>query len=186
MQACRQPVSPPRPWPTSQPEAKQATSHPAGRPDSLPANWPPGCRPSTSCFLPCASLSLTLSLPSLLAPLSLSVSLPFPFALSLSLSVIVRHRQGVARRTHRVAVNWSSRNLGRWQGRHASRHRMRGRVGRQAGSQPAEQAEARSTASSCPGQTCSQKRVRRPASRMVVSQQGFGQATSRIDSQPPG
>ena len=79
------------------------------------------------------SLSLSLSPPSLPLPLSLSLP-PVPFR-SLPLSLIVRQLLGVARRTHKVAANWSSRNLGRWQGRPApaSLQRMRGRLGRQAG-----------------------------------------------------
>ena len=75
----------PRAWPTSQPEAKQTTIRPTSRPDNQILNRPSGCRSSISSYLPCGSLPLAFSLPSLPAPLFICLSLPSHFALSLSL-----------------------------------------------------------------------------------------------------
>ena len=128
----------------NQPARSQANNYPPDQPAGQSSNKSAIRMPFKhfcSCHVALA-LSLSLSPPSLSLSLSLSLN-PFLFR-SLPLSPIVRQLQGVARRTHKVAANWSSRNLGRWQGRPVSLQRMRARLGRQAG----RHAEAGSTGTS--------------------------------------
>ena len=130
----------------NQPARSQANNYPPDQPTGQSNSQSAIRMPFKHLFLPAMRLSPSRFRSPLPPCPSLYLSLaPFQFR-SLPLSPIVRQLQGVARRTHKVAANWSSRNLGRWQGRPANLQRMRARLcrqaGRQAGRQPSKQRQA--------------------------------------------
>ena len=164
----------------NQPPGSQANKQPPGPLARQSASQPAIRTPFKHLLLPAMRISLYPSSPSrpppllsLSFPCSLSILFPFPFAFSLSLPLcpVVRHLQGVARRTHNFATNprggWckqASNQPAERGGQFGSK--QRGSLKHADNEQPARR-PAGHTAKLSSGQPARGRPARRPSSQLV-------------------